>query len=250
MKKIYPIGVILFLIISVHTAQANTMPSGCRVGDNFSSTTGQPCTVHDCGLGDVFSAQTGKPCTSLAYLPGCFSTNGYSITTGTKCDSSVKPITTNQSQNMEPITQSPSSESATMPPITLPAIISSHANNRNQMLSVKTTVPTTLTVEYFDYSSILNNGIPSWNVMAPIILKAVADPSQVSTYTDTNSTTDHEIAYSNFVLSPNDFYCYKITAIDANGNSAMQTFNQSWGGDNIGTFNWSFGDEISTNKNG
>ncbi len=210
----------LVLMFSISHAHA----SNCAPGDKFNSNTGLPCTFHECAPGDLFSSVTGKPCATL----------------------SVNQPTIMENQ----VTQSPSSESATVPPVTLPIISSSHANNRNQTLSVKTNVPTTLTVEYFDYSPILNSVTPSWSIMAPLILSAVSDPSQVSTYTDSALTADHEISYANFTLTPNDFYCYKVTATDANGNTAVQTFNQSWGGDNIGTFNWSFSDEISTNKNG
>jgi hypothetical protein len=102
MKYLYSIGVVLLLLFSIHTAHA----SNCAVGDAFSSTTGLPCTVRDCAPGDLFSAQTGKPCTASVYLPGCFSTVGYSVTTGTKCDGSV-PLQTVIPVTITPITTNP-----------------------------------------------------------------------------------------------------------------------------------------------
>jgi hypothetical protein len=80
----------LLLLVSIQTVHADSLPTGCLAGYNFSPTTGQPCTLPDCSPGDLFSGLTGKPCGQ--YIPGCYSFNGYSVLTGTKCDSSEASI--------------------------------------------------------------------------------------------------------------------------------------------------------------
>lgn len=85
MKYLYSIGVVLLLLISIQTAHADGLPSGCLAGYNFSPTTGLPCTTQPCQAGDLFNSDTGQPCGTT--LPaGCNSVIGYSPTTGNKCD--------------------------------------------------------------------------------------------------------------------------------------------------------------------
>lgn len=96
MKKTIILALFLVFMISVPGAHADTLPAGCNVGDNFSATTGHRCIVplRDCAVGDLFSAKTGAPCTATNYLPGCYSLNGYSITTGQKCDGAIVNVST------------------------------------------------------------------------------------------------------------------------------------------------------------
>lgn len=121
MKKLLTIGIFILLIFSVHTVHADTLPSGCLAGDNFSSTTGYPCTLPDCNPGDLFSGIDGHRCSTTAYLPGCYSINGYSVTTGHKCDGSdtTQPITNNPAPtgntNTQPMNNQSDSTDNTQP---------------------------------------------------------------------------------------------------------------------------------------
>lgn len=90
MKKTAIAGAFLLLALSLTSAHAASLPEGCRAGDSFSATTGHSCTEPQtaCAPGDLYSSETGLPCSS-AFLPGCGSTAGYSVLTGTKCDGST-----------------------------------------------------------------------------------------------------------------------------------------------------------------
>lgn len=92
MKKTCIFVIALLLIFSTKIVHADTTyPDGCNADTEYSSTTGYPCAIPDCSPGDLFSGVTGRPCGN--FIPGCYSTNGYSVLTGTKCDS----INSNQS---------------------------------------------------------------------------------------------------------------------------------------------------------
>lgn len=93
MKKTYLIGVALLLILSVHTASASSYPDGCTATTKYSSTTGHLCSVPaTCQPGDLYDSQTGQPCSQNAYLPGCNSLVGYSVTTGVRCDGALQQV--------------------------------------------------------------------------------------------------------------------------------------------------------------
>lgn len=118
MKKLAIIGAFLLLALPFTMAHADNLPEGCRAGDNYSATTGHPCTLPDCAPGDLFSAVDGHRCGGVAYLPGCFSTAGYSTTTGNKCDGSTAvtaPITTNPTNtvNTQPTTSNTNTDTTT-----------------------------------------------------------------------------------------------------------------------------------------
>lgn len=122
MKKLAIIGAFLLLALPFTMARADSLPDGCRAGDNYSATTGHPCALPDCAPGDLFSAVDGHRCGGVTYLPGCFSTAGYSTVTGNKCDGSTvntTPITTNPTNtvNTQP------SDTTTTPTDTTPVLL-------------------------------------------------------------------------------------------------------------------------------
>lgn len=90
MKKTMIAGAFLLLALSFTRTYASSLPEGCRAGDSFSATTGHSCAApqNACAPGDLYSSETGLPCSS-GFLPGCSSTAGYSVLTGSKCDGST-----------------------------------------------------------------------------------------------------------------------------------------------------------------
>lgn len=267
MKKLAFIGIFMLLVLSVPRAHADNLPNGCAAGDNFSSVTGQPCTSQtDCQPGDLFSSETGLPCSSN-YLPGCLSTKGFSITTGNKCDGSSPLQQLTQSINAlvqrtmtagtAAVAPLQPSEVPVMPTITKQLI----PNNRAQVFSIKTNVPTTATIEYVDETALIAAQGPLFtggssatyvggrNGMDGLLIPYIANPANVSTYTDTALTTDHEISYASLSLVPNDLYDTNVTVTDANGNS--YTFSgYSNPADPTGALNsWDTSFNLSTNKN-
>lgn len=269
MKKLALLGVFLLLALSLQTAHAST---ACAIGDKFSSETGLPCTVSStCAPGDLYSSETGLPC-STAYLPGCVSTVGYSVTTGHKCDGSVSEqdlITKiNQFMNQQSTQQNtqpaaPVDNSAVAP---VPVINKSLPNNFGQVYIIKTNVPTTVTIQYVDQNALIAAQGPNFTGLATdtypggmrglneLLISYLSNPDNVLTYTDTTLTTDHEIPYSTLNLIPNHSYDTKVTVTDENGNTANYSYQNSVGfpgtnGDPDGILNnWAV-DSLSTNKN-
>lgn len=139
--------------------------------------------------------------------------------------------------------------------VTLPKITNQLIpNNRSQVFSIKTNVPTTVTIEYADYTAMtaaqgpLFTGIGGQAEVLPLFIQWIADGSNVLLYTDSTLTTDHEIPYSALNLVPNDLYFTKVTVTDAIGNDYSFDGYQN-PGDTDGTLNsWdTFSAALSTN---
>lgn len=112
----YIIGVFSILLVPL-SVNASTYPAGCSANTKYSSTTGLPCaTKTSCQPGELFDSSNGHPCGSqTAYIPGCTSLYGYSITTGRTCNAyvsgysplvTISPITSVVSGNTTTFTYS------------------------------------------------------------------------------------------------------------------------------------------------
>lgn len=242
MKKLAFLGVLLLVILSLQTAHASTE---CAPGDNFSAVTGLPCTTQkECAPGDLYNSKTGLPC-STTFLPGCTSTIGYSVTTGSKCDGSTPLQALTQSINKLMANQTQPNNQVSDSQVNTPFKITNViANNSNQTLVVKTTVPSTLKVDYIDFNSSLfpyndpNVSIDNnWNTRLPMFLNVVNNPANILSYSDNALANDHTVPFAKLSLQSGHMYAYMVTTTDENGNTAVQSL-QGDTGSGIDTYSW------------
>lgn len=238
MKKLAFLGVLLLVSLSFTSVHAATE---CAKGDNFSARTGLPCTQSACAPGDLYSSKTGLPC-SVGLVPGCLSTAGYSVTTGHKCDGST-PLTTliTKIDNLMNTQTNTADSTIAETPLKISGIL---VSNNNQTLTVKTTVPTTVKLDYIDFNSSLfpyndpNVAVANnWNTRLPMFLNVVNNPANIMSYGDKTLADEHTIPFSALSVESGHMYAYMITVADENGNSAVQSFPGDTGS-GVETYNW------------